>query len=151
MDSINLGARAGDRSGHGSPGFYQAVAAAEGTVDTQITGLLGPDGLNQFQQYLQGIPAHNTSNLLQQSLSYTSTPLTDEQAARVTQVLAQYDPPAALNSPFATLNADLGVTHLNDATVAQLQGVLTPAQMESLTGVVQLQSQILQARRRAAR
>jgi len=72
--------------------FQQAVAQAAAAVDSQIQAALGDAGYAQYEQYQQTLPQRNTTNQLQQSLSYTSSPLTDDQAAQLIQILTQSAP-----------------------------------------------------------
>jgi hypothetical protein len=131
-------------------GFFMAVADGQKAVETQISDLLGTDNYSQFQQYQGTIPARNTANLLQQSLSYTSTPLTPEQSSGLVQILTQYgSPPLPPGNPFAVLNSDLGVIKLSDQAVAQAQGLLSQAQLQALQADVRQQQQLFQARRQA--
>jgi len=130
--------------------FFMAVAAGQKSVEAQISDLLGADNYNQFQQYQQTIPARNTANLLQQSLSYTSTPLTPEQSTGLVQILTQYAaPPLPASNPFAVLNSDLGVVKLGDQAIAQIQGLLSDPQIQALKADVQQQRQLFQARRQS--
>jgi len=69
--------------------FQQAIASAQAGVDTQIQSQLGTDGYAQYQQYQQTLPQRNTVTQVQQSLSYTSAPLTDEQSSQLLQILSQ--------------------------------------------------------------
>ncbi len=132
-------------------GFFAAVAAGQKTVESQISDLLGAANYGQFQQYQETIPARNTANLLQQSLSYTSTPLTPEQSAGLVQILAQHaTPPLPANNPFAVLNNDLGVISLGSEAVAQLPGVLSAPQIDALKADVRQQRLLYQARRQSA-
>lgn len=128
--------------------FFQTVAGAEKNVDSEIAAILGADGFGQFQQYQQTIPGRNTANLLREALSYTATPLTDDQAASVMQIAAASGIPALPpTNPFAVLNSDLGVIGLKDEGLARLQGVLSAPQLEVLQEKVAQQNQLLIARR----
>ncbi|HVW22510.1 MAG TPA: hypothetical protein VHC86_14945, partial [Opitutaceae bacterium] len=128
-------------------GFFQAVAEAEKSVDGQISGLLGGQGFDQFQQYLNTIPARNTAQVLSQSLSYTGTPLTESQSAQVIDILTRDGTPALPpTNPFAVINGDLGVIKLSDQGVSQLQAMLAPAQFQALKQTMQEHQQLLQAR-----
>jgi hypothetical protein len=130
-------------------GFFMAVTSAQKTVDGQIVSLLGAGGYGEFQKYEATVPARNTVNFLQQSLSYTPTPLTDAQAERVTQVLSQYGSPALPpGNPFAVLNGDLGIVKLSEQGLALAQGVLSPSQVQLLQEKMQQQLQLLQTRER---
>jgi hypothetical protein len=130
-------------------GFFTAVATAQKTVDSQIVSLLGDTGYGEFQKYEATVPARNTVNLLQQALSYTPTPLTDEESARLTQLLTQYGNPALPpGNPFAVFNGDLGIVKLSDQGLVLAQGVLSPPQVQLLQEKVQQQLQLLQTRER---
>lgn len=129
--------------------FFQVVAASQQAVDAQIATLLGPDGFGRFQQYQETIPARNTSSLLEQALSYTPAPLSDEQTSRVIQILTQHGTtPFPASNPFAVLNSDLGVIQLDDKGLAELRGVLSSPQLQVLQAKVQEHDQLLQARAR---
>ena len=82
---------------------------------------------------------------MQQSLSYTSTPLTDDQTSRLNQILKQYSP-AAVPEPFALLNGDLGVTIFTDQALAEAQTVLSAPQLQALQNQIAQQHQLLIAR-----
>src|SRR5882724_3825896 len=115
-------------------------------VDAQIGSVLGADGFSQFQQYVRTVPSVTTTGRLKQSLSYTATPLTDAQAAGVTQILTEHAPIAAPN-PFAVLNGDLGVTTFTPEARAQAQGILLPAQLQALQDQIKQQEQLFEARK----
>jgi hypothetical protein len=70
-------------------GFQQAVQSAQAAVDTQIQATLGDAGFAQYQQYQQTLPQRTTVTAVQQSLSYSQTPLTDDQANQLIQLMAQ--------------------------------------------------------------
>jgi hypothetical protein len=72
--------------------FRQIVTDAQAAVDQQIQSQLGPTAFSQFQQYQQTLPDRNVTNTLQQSLSYSSAPLTNDQANSLIQILAQNAP-----------------------------------------------------------
>ncbi len=152
FDSMSAAHQQGIDGNSDPKAFFQVVAQAEKAVDDQVAALLGPSGYGQYQQYQQTIPARNTSNLLSQALSYTSTPLTDAQADGVIRVLTQYGtPPLPPGNPFAVLNGDLGVIKLNEQGLAQIQGILSAPQVQVLQGKMQDQLQLLQTRARMGR
>jgi hypothetical protein len=128
---------------------FQLIAEAQKSVDAQISTLLGPDNYSQFQQYQATVPARNTVSLLSQALSYTATPLTDAEMASVIPLLSQYGVPALPpDNPFAVMNGDLGIVKLSGDGIAQLQGLLSPPQLQALQTKIQQQFQLLQARER---
>lgn len=152
FDSMSIAHQQGIDAATDPQGFFQAVAGAEKTVDTEISTLLGSDAYAQFQNYQQTIPARNTSLLLTQALSYTATPLTDTQAVGVIQILTQEGtPPLPPGNPFAVLNGDLGIIKLNEQGLAQLQGILSAPQLQALQEKMQQQQQLFAARQRMGR
>jgi hypothetical protein len=126
-------------------GFYMAVVNAEQPINVQIGNLLGAAGVTQYQQYVQELPAQTTTHLLQQTLSYTATPLTDAQASGLTQILAQYSP-AAVPEPFALLNTDLGVTTFTPQALTAAQSLLSGPQLQALQAQIAQQQKLLAAR-----
>jgi len=63
------------------------VGQSNADIDQQIQATLGPGGYTQYQGYEQTLPERNTVNQIQQSLSYTNTPLTGQQAQELLQYL----------------------------------------------------------------
>ena len=86
---------------------------------------------------------------LSQALSFTATPLTDDQAERVVQALTEQGTPAMpTDSPFAVLNSDLGVVKLSDQGRAQVKSILSSSQQHVLDDKIKQQVQLLEARSR---
>jgi len=72
--------------------FKQIVTDAQASIDQQIQSQLGPTAFSQFDSYQKTLPDRNVTTSLQQSLSYSSAPLTDDQANSLIQILAQNQP-----------------------------------------------------------
>jgi hypothetical protein len=140
--------------------FRKLVADAQAEVDVSIKAALGDSAYAQYQQYQQTLPQRTTVNQLQQSLSYTSTPLTSAQTEQMVQVLAA-NTPASANSTAANGRAAVaaafgvgfagqtGSPVTNDA-ITQSQTVLAPAQVQALQqlqAAQQAQAQLTQAMR----
>jgi hypothetical protein len=141
-------------------GLRTLVADAQAEVDASIKSALGDAAYAQYQQYQQTLPQRTAVNQLQQSLSYTSTPLTSAQTEQMVQILAANTPPstnsaaangrAAVASAFGVgLGGQLGSPITNDA-ITQSQTVLAPAQVQALQqlqAAQQAQAQLAQAMR----
>jgi hypothetical protein len=111
----------------------QLVAQSNAEVDSQIQSTLGPDGFAQYQSYEQTLPERNTVSRLQQSLSYTSAPLTDSQSQQLIQLLAANAPNN--NSNPTSLRALLGSgsnAPITDTAITQASGFLSPDQVAAL-------------------
>ena len=63
------------------PALQPLVNQAMAQTDQSIQQTLGDAAFQQYQQYQQTLPERNVVNNLQQSLGYTQTPLTDDEAA----------------------------------------------------------------------
>jgi len=61
-------------------GFKTLMSQAVAQTDQSIQQAIGDGAFQQYQQYQQTLPERNVVNSLQQQLSYTQTPLTDDQA-----------------------------------------------------------------------
>jgi len=125
---------------------------------------LGDAGFAQYQQYQQTLPQRGVVNQLQQSLSYTSTPLTDAQTEQMVQLLAQAAPQRAANSttptrnmaftmggPMGYMGGGSGSTITPEA-INLAQGVLSPPQLQALQQLQQqqqAQQQLQQAMRQS--
>jgi hypothetical protein len=140
--------------------FNQAVSDAQAAVDAQIQSALGDAGFAQYQQYVQTLPDRNTVNQLQQSLSYTSTPLTEDQANQMIQLLANTAVQRSGNGTAGTAGGGLGAIFgggnqtapISDETITQSSGILSGPQeqaLQQLQSQQQAQRQIQQAMRGA--
>ncbi len=127
--------------------FKQAIADAQATVDSQIQSQLGPAGYAAYQQYQQTLPQRSVASQLQQSLSYTSSPLSDEQASQLIQVLAQTAPAGSGNGggpagmpPMGFGGGGMGGgAAITDQAITQAQGFLTASQVQALQQIQQQQ------------
>jgi hypothetical protein len=141
--------------------FNQAISDAQAAVDAQIQSALGDAGFAQYQQYVQTLPDRNTVSQLQQALSYTGTPLTDDQANQMIQLLANTATQRGGNGTAGTAAGAMGALFgggnqsapISDETIAQSSGILSGPQLQALQQLQvqqQTQRQIQQAMRQAA-
>lgn len=136
-------------------GFKTLVNQAMAQTDQSIQQTLGDAAFQQYQQYQQTLPERNVVNNLQQSLSYTQTPLTDDQASQLVSLLAQYQPQRAGNGTagtsnggdggpgiFALMNGG-GTARVTNDAISQASGILSSQQVAALQQI-QLQQQAQQ-------
>ena len=137
--------------------FQKLVTDAQAEADSSIKATLGDAGYAQYQQYQQTLPQRNVVNQLSQSLSYTNTPLTDDQTEQMVSILAA-NTPASTNSTAnnirATVTSAFGIggpgqtSPITNDAITQAATVLAPAQV---TALQQLQAtQLAQAQLQAA-
>jgi hypothetical protein len=145
-------------------GFKSLVNTAINQSDTAIQQALGDAAYQQYQQYQQSLPERNTVNSLQQSLSYTQTPLTDDEASQMIGVLQQTQPQRAGNGTAGTTNGGDGgpgvmalingggTARITDDSLNQAAGVLSAPQVTALQQIQQQQQaqQQMQKMMRAA-
>jgi hypothetical protein len=136
-------------------GFATLANQAIAQTDQQIQQVLGDAGFQQYQQYQQTLPERNVINSLQQQLSYSQTPLTDDEANQMISLLAQTQPQRAGNGTSGTTNGGDGGpgimslvngggnARVTDDAIAQAQGVLSAPQVSALQQI-QLQQQAQQ-------
>ena len=137
--------------------FRQLISDTQAEVEANIKSTLGDAGYAQYQQYQQTLPQRNVVSQLEQSLSYTSTPLTSAQSDQLIQILASNSPtPTATGNTRASIMAGLGIggpgqtTTITDAAITQSQSVLSAAQvsaLQQLQQTQQVQQQLAQAMR----
>jgi chorismate mutase len=132
-------------------GFKTLMNQAVQQSDATIQQALGDAGFAQYQQYQQTLPERNTVNSLQQQLSYTQTPLTDDQANQMIGLLSQNQPPRPGNGTSGTGNGGDsgpgimslmnggGTAKVTDQAVTQAQGVLSAPQVATLQEIQQQQ------------
>jgi hypothetical protein len=131
-------------------GFKTLANQAIQQADASIQQALGDAAYATYQQYQQTLPERNTVNSLQQALSYTQTPLTDDEANSMISLLQQTQPQRAGSGTSGTSNGGDGgpgimslmngggTAKVTDDSVTQAQGVLSAPQMSALQ---QIQSQ----------
>jgi len=132
-------------------GFKTLMGQAVSQVDQTIQQTLGDAAFQQYQQYQQTLPERNVVGSLQQQLSYTQTPLTDDQANALIALLAQNQPQRAGGGtagtgnggdsgpgPMALMNGG-GDARVTDDALAQAQGVLSGPQLAALQQIQQQQ------------
>lgn len=133
-------------------GFKTLLNQAVSQTDQSIQQVLGDAGFQQYQQYQQTLPERNTVNSLLQQLSYTQTPLTDDEANQMIALLSQTQPQRAGNGTAGTNNGGGpgpggivslmnggGTAKVTDEAIAQAQGVLSAPQIAALQQVQQQQ------------
>jgi hypothetical protein len=132
-------------------GFKTLVNQAESQADQNIEQALGDAGFQQYQQYQQSLPERNTVNSLQQQLSYTQTPLTDDEANQMIALLSQNQPERAGGGTAGTNNGGNpgpglgallnggGTAKVTDAALTQAAGVLSAPQISALQQIQQQQ------------
>jgi hypothetical protein len=153
--------------------FRQLVQSAQGEIDDKIKSVLNSTDYAQYQDYVQTEPQRAVVNQLQQSLSYTDTPLSAAQADQLTQILAEISPARApgvvtgaaiayTRSPGSDSNVVVAVgppppdggmagvfaggSTITDAAVARAQTVLSTAQVQALQEIQQQQQTAAQLR-----
>jgi hypothetical protein len=123
------------------------VQNANAEIDTQIEATLGPAGYAQYQTYEQTQPQRTTVERVQQRLSYSSQPLTDQQAASLVSIMAQ-EAQARANAngnggngggPRRGFAGGGNGAAITDQVIQQASAVLSPAQLTTLQEVQQEQ------------
>lgn len=150
----------------------QLVQNAQAEIEDKIKAALDPASYAQYQNYVQTEPQRTVVNQLQQSLSYTDTPLTTAQAGQLMQILADT---STVNGGGAPGTGGAAVTYVNrtgsgnsmvvavitpppdggggfggslvtDETVTRAQSVLSTAQIQALREIQQQQQAAAQLR-----
>jgi hypothetical protein len=117
-------------------GFKTLVNQSISQVDTSIQQALGDAGYQQYQQYQQTLPERNTVNSLQQQLSYTQSPLTDDEANQMVQLLAQNQPQRAGGGTAGTENGGDGGPNLMNLINGGGTAKITPETITAASGVL---------------
>jgi cell division septum initiation protein DivIVA len=89
-------------------------------------------------------------NQLQQSLSYTDSPLTSSQGDQVAQILANTGPQhstSSANSDNTSTEPNKTNSRITNATIAQAQGVLQPSQVQALQEIQAQQQAVAQLKK----
>ncbi len=146
----------------------------ETAVNGEIQSLLGTEGFSAYQRYEQTQPQRNVVDQLQTRLSYSAAPLSESQSDQLVRILAATSPAsgnrggggaAALTLVAATGRGGAGIAQVagmavgataavTDASIAQAQTMLAPAQVEALKQIQaeqQAQRQLSEAMRNPGR
>jgi hypothetical protein len=163
MDTMQAAREQGINPREDPDGFKTLMSQTLAQSDQSIQQALGDAGFQQYQQYQQTLPERNTVNTLQQSLSYTQTPLTDDETNAMINLLAQTQPARAGNGTAGTTTGTQGpgiMALMNGGgnakvtadTIAQASTVLSAPQVSALEQIQeqqQAQQQIQQMMRQA--
>jgi hypothetical protein len=124
----------------------QLVAQSNAQIDSQIQSTLGPDGFTQYQNYEQTLPERNTVNLLQQMMSYTNTPISDQEVQPLIDLLASNAPKNAGNptSPRALFGGPNRTATIPDGEVPSIAGLIgvPPSTLQPLLPTINAQNKI---------
>ncbi len=167
MDTMRAAREQGIDPRSDPEGFKKLIAATQAETNSAIKAALGDSAYTQYDQYQATQPQRNVVSQLQQSLSYTSEPLTAAQAEQLVQVIATTAPTTGavtVGGPGegggrggppgggGAVGGTGGTAIVTTAAVAQAQSVLTANQLQALTQIQQLQQaqQQVQALMRAS-
>lgn len=122
----------------------QLVKSAQAELDAQLQSTLGADAYAEYQAYEQTYPQRSLVSQLEQSLSYSSSPLTDAQSQQLLEVLASTSTASAGGEGGPPGGGGPGgpgggVT-ITDATLTAAQSVLSAAQLQALTELKEQQT-----------
>jgi len=151
MDTLQAAREQGIDPRSDPDGFKTLMSQAVAQTDANIQQALGDAGFQAYQQYQQTLPERNVVNSLQQSLSYTQTPLTDDEANQVISLLSQNQPQRAGNGTAGTSTGGTpgpgvmalinggGNARVTDDAVTQASTVLSAPQVSALQQIEQQQ------------
>ena len=88
MDAMNAARAQGLTGPENRDALKQVVANAQAEVDNTIKATVGDAAFAQYQTYEQTLPERNVVTQLQQRLSYSAAPLTDDQSNQIIALLA---------------------------------------------------------------
>jgi hypothetical protein len=147
MDVLMAAAKQGINPLQNPLDIARFTRSAHAEIDEKIKNLLGDDGYAQFQNYQNTQPQRTVVTQLEQSLSYTDSPLTPDQGEQVVKLLLNASSQRDLLGNLA--NASLGVPGrgltISDEAIARAGTVLSPVQVEALREIQQQQRAALQS------
>ncbi|HWA10916.1 MAG TPA: hypothetical protein VG838_15860 [Opitutaceae bacterium] len=109
----------------------QVLAATEANLGTQLQAQFGDAVYQAYRQDRQTLPERMVVDQLQQTLQSSPTPLTDDEAALLVQILARTTP-SAMRLPTGS--------RITPDTVSQASTVLGPEQLQALQALQQQQA-----------
>ncbi len=129
---------------------------ANAEIDTQIRTTLGDTAYSQYQSYETSQPQRATVDRVQQRLSYSGQPLTDQQASQLLDLMVRVSPPVTESSAAngGTLRRAFAAGMGQDAApitpqvITQASGILSPTQVTALQQIQVEQEAQMQLYRR---
>ncbi len=121
------------------PLIRQTVANIETNAVAQIQAQFGDAAATQYKQYQQTFPQRNTVDQLSASLKAGQTPLTDDQASQMLDILAQTAPPMPRGGVGTILSG--GMNYHSRITPQALTAAASVLSAEQLAALQQLQKQ----------
>lgn len=131
------------------------VQNANAEIDAQIQATLGTAAYNQYQNYEQTQPQRNTVERIQQRLSYTSQPLSDQQAGQLVGLLTPTSPTVANGAESGgnlrrfSSGGSTATVPITDDSLQQASTILSSAQLTALQELQLEQQAQAQLSRRA--
>jgi len=141
-----------------NPGtVIQALNTARSEVDSEIKQMLGDSGYAHYQRYIATGPERAVTTQLTQALSYTKSPLSDEQAEKLIDIIASHAEPPKTPQPavLAANGSKPGHSFFDGATsenelissreitpgaLAAASAILSAPQMEALRRIHEAQT-----------
>jgi hypothetical protein len=132
------------------------VQNANAEIEAQIRMTLGDAAYARYQQYEATQVERSTVDRVRQRLSYSGEPLSDQQANRLVEIMAQGQPGEATTPndllPARRLRTGLGLdtAAITSEVYTQAQAILSPSQMPALAELQreqQAQAQLSRSRR----
>jgi hypothetical protein len=150
MQDVMMAAREQGLDPRSNPeGFRSLVNSAQAEIDTSLKAVIGEEAFTQYQQYQQAQPQRNVLTQLEQSLSYTDSPLTTAQSTQLLQILAATattavgagGPPdgGGRGGPMGAGTGTGPTAVITPQTIAQAQTVLNTTQVQALQQLQQTQ------------
>jgi hypothetical protein len=101
------------------------VQSTQAEIDSSIRSTIGDAAYDQYKSYEATSPQRSVASSLSQRLSYTSTPLSDDQSTQLVQ--------AMLGSKTTGRTMGMGGSaQITDSTISQAQGFLSAPQVQAL-------------------
>ena len=119
-----------------------------GQRDAALRDLLGEPGFQKYTQYEATLPAQPLVNSVAANLYYSPTPLSAQEAAQLTRIIAAQIPPSPRDS-FGLPKVDAGSLNW-DNILSQAQGALLPGQVAALQSL-RAQAELDQLERQGAK
>jgi hypothetical protein len=115
------------------PLIRQTVANIETNAVAQIQAQFGDAAATQYKQYQQTFPQRNTIDQLAASLKTGQTPLTDDQAAQMLDILTQTAPPMPRGGVGTILSGGMNYhSRITPQALTAAAGVLSSEQLAAL-------------------
>lgn len=141
LDAVNVALAQGLKDQENLPAIRKAVKDAQQDIESQLENEFGKEAIQALRRYDETTPQRNTVEAFKNILQNTDDRITDDQAARLIEVLARTQEPDDGGGVGRLVYGSINYhSKLTPATVTAAASILSASQLEALKGMLRQQN-----------